>query len=188
MINKNYLQEEIIVQIKEAFSENEFVRLEGFLDEDEYNDLNEKINRGNGKLAKIPDRYSYSLIDNREAESVVNSSKFKEFLFRIIGKKFGKTKLSVKRFGWKDYTLVHDDEAGKEETRFFFIIADKWDSAFGGQIVYLTENGLGNPLVFPIAGNSFCIIRKRKDMHSFVKYVNNLAGKRSFVVVEGKIN
>ncbi len=183
MINKNYTDKEIVMQIKDAFDENGFVKLESFFDDD----LNEKINGVKGKIAKIPDRYSYTMIDDITFENIFNGDKFKEFLGDVIGKKVGKINLKVKKFSWKDYTLVHDDEAGKEETRFFFIIAYKWENEFGGQIVYITENGLGNPLVFPIVGNSFCIIRKRKDMHSFVKYVNNLAGKNSFVVVEGKV-
>lgn len=184
MINKSYTDKEILVQIKDAFSENGFVRLESFINENEYGEISNKIECANSELKKVPDRYSYSLIDNIEVEGAFNSNMFKEFLSKLIGKKIGKISLKVKRFGWKDYTLVHDDEAGKEENRFFFVIADRWNVEWGGQVVYLTKNGLGSPLVFPIAGNSFCIIRKKKDMHSFVKYVNNLAGKNSFVVVE----
>ncbi|MEK6910914.1 MAG: hypothetical protein AABW82_04005 [Nanoarchaeota archaeon] len=187
MINKSYTDKEIVVQIKDAFSENGFVRLESFIDVNEYGNLNSRINDEEGEIAKIPDRYSYSLIDNLEVEGLFASDKFNEFLGKVIGKKVGKMTLSVKRFGWKDYTLVHDDEAGKEEIRFFFILTDKWNVEWGGNIVYLTDDGEGQPIVFPITGNSFCIVKKRKDMHSFVKYVNNLAGKNSFVVVEGKI-
>ena len=35
---------------------------------------------------------------------------------------------------------------------------------------------------------SFVIINKRKDMLSFMKYINNHAAKDSIIVVEGKIN
>ncbi|MDO8564279.1 MAG: 2OG-Fe(II) oxygenase family protein [Nanoarchaeota archaeon] len=185
MINKMYLDDGVIDQIADAFTQQGFIRLEKFLNEKEYIYFINSLNSADSKIEKVPDRYSYSLIECDEI--IFGSVGFKELLSKVVGKKVGKMTLSVKRFGWKDYTLVHDDEAGKEEMRFFFILADKWNVEWGGNVVYMAEDGLGNPIIFPITGNSLCIVKKKKDMHSFVKYVNNLAGKNSFVVVEGKI-
>lgn len=185
MINKTYADKGVVAQIADALAQQGFIRLEDFLNRKHYLELFNSLHSLDSEVKKVPDRYSYGLIECKD--SIFSSISFRDFLSKVIGKKIKEFDLSVKKFEWKNYTLMHDDESGKEEMRFFFILANKWDSKFGGDIVYLTEDGLGNPIVFPITGNSLCIINKKRDMHSFVKYVNNLVRDSSFILIEGKI-
>ncbi len=185
MISPAYLTESTQQEIALAFKRNGFIRLDQFFEGRSYLAFSQPLWDASGKAIVIPDRHSYTLLPPSLASTPFMTPSFKKFLSTLVGKKITTITLTVQRFGWKDYTLVHDDEVGKEELRFFFLISGKWEVERGGILTYLTQNGEGEPLFFPITGNSFCIIRQRKDMHSFVKYVNHHAGKEKFIVVAG---
>lgn len=43
-------------------------------------------------------------------------------------------------------------------------------------------------LFFPLESNTFSLISFEKGMHPFVQYINHLAGKESFLLVEGIVS
>ena len=164
------------------YLDKKMLRLDGFFSNGFYKSIFEGIKRVNGERIKIAGRHSYEKLDVMKINEIFKNKEFVNFINLISCENFNDYEINVKRFRQGDYTLVHDYIAGKG-IEFLFILADKWDDKYGGYVVY-TDNK-SKSMIFSIKGNSFILINKR-DVGRFVKYVNHLAGKRSFVLVEGR--
>ena len=164
-----------------SYLDNGMTRLDGFFNEDFYKEIFEKLRRNYGERVKLADRHSYEKLDAVELKGIFKDKEFLNFINLISCENFNNCEINVRRFGWGDYTLLHDSFVRKG-MEFLLIFADKWDDKFGGYIVY-TDNE-EKSFIFSIKGNSFILINK-KGMRRFVKYVNHLAGKKNFFLVEG---
>ena len=116
-------------------------------------------------------------------EKLFLSKDFLDFVNFICGKKYRKCSVWINEFQHKDYTLLEAFGQDREGDEFFVIFSDSWDDLFGGQIIYKTDD---DSFIFSINGNSFVLINKKKDMARFLKYINHLAGKKRFYVVDGR--
>ncbi len=177
MINKLYLTGKIIMEMKKFFSDNGFLVLNDFFEKSAYSQMKKELSLTEGVTKKVPDKYSYEELSAGIDETTKN------FVAEIVGKS-KKFKVDAKRFRHRDYTLIHD-EMNQQGCEFFIFICDTWKNDWGGMRVYADSSGKQDSLIFPPNGNCFCIVDKKKGWNSFFKYVNNRAGKRSFVVLEG---
>lgn len=177
MINKVYLDENVLKSMGEFFSENGFLVLSDFFEKECYEQTETSL-ESSGERKIIPDKYSYGELESAESEEVHS------FIRKIAGEEDLKFKTEVKKFGHRDFTLLHDSETVGERYEFFIFVCDEWDSEWGGMKVY-ADSSDSDPLVFLPIGNTFCLVRKGEDMGSFIKYINNHAGENKFVLVEG---
>lgn len=184
MINQAYLTNAVIKQMKEAFASQGVLKLNDFFDNPFYLNFSQKLWKAESEHTEIPDKYSYNKINNGILRGLFSDESFFELLNKILGKKAKKVEINIRKFGHKNYTLLHDEEIIDRDTEFFFIISGKWEANWGGNKVY--SSGEGEALVFLPEGNVFCLINSR-NRQSFVKYINHHAGKESFILIEGKI-
>ena len=166
-----------------SYLDNGLIRLDEFFNEDFYKDIFKRLRRNYGERVKLADRYSYEKLDVMELDKIFNDKEFLNFINLISCENFNNCEINVKKFGVENYTLLHDS-TGRKRMEFLLIFVDKWDDKFGGYIVY-TDNE-EKSLIFSVKGNSFILINK-KGMKRFVKYVNHLAGKKNFFLVEGRL-
>lgn len=183
-MHEAYARQEVLAQLAQAFEEQGIVRLEQFLTDKDYLAFARQLWDAKGKIKQVPDQYAFTTLSSKLASFLFTHAEFRAFLERVLGKKSIRA-FSVRKFGWKNYTLIHDEHTSKEQIRFFFCVAGEWDAHWGGTLTYLTGDGEGTSLFFPVTGNCLCIIRETQDMHSFIKYINHHAGKEQFIVVEG---
>lgn len=187
MINPVYLKKEIGLEMNKVFKNEGVIKLSDFLNSENYLNLSLKLWNAKGRRVLIPDKCSFEELQERSVKEFVSSKDFTNLINKIIGKEARVDEIIVKRMGWRDFTLIHDEEKEinkEEKIEFFFFISGKWDSKCGGSKIY---NHDGKTLVFSPESNSLCIIKKKRDMNSFIKYINHFAGKEKFIVVEGRI-
>ena len=182
LVNDIYLNAAVVKQMKTAFKNTGVLRLDSFFNELKYKAIFDLFDSINGKKKKIADRFSFEEMNAHKIKKMFASKEFISFISSIIGKKFYKIKVEVRRFRHRDYTLVHDFNSRGIE--FFMFFSKGWSDKLGGQLVYRDVDG--KSLIFNVRGDSFVLINSR-SYRKFVKYVNHLAGKRSFVLIEGKI-
>ena len=184
MINKIYLSEKTISKVREELRKKTFVLLDDFFDENFYFLLKSEILRKKFSKKKIPDQYSFSGAENcRKFEKIFLSPQFLEFLEETFDLKIKKIEFSMRKFQRGDYTLLHDSEKSNDGKEFIFFISDFWDAGFGGNVFYLGKK----PLIVQPRGNRLFVIRRNKSRR-FVKYLNSRCDKKSFVLVQGRIN
>ena len=170
--------------MKTSYLQKGVLKLDGFLKDSVYNELIKLILDIKGEQVKIPDRCSYQEMGDLSGVGKLFSSKeFLSFVSIITGKSFSNVDLNIRKFENGDYTLLHDSDKIHNRTEFFFIFADKWNAEWGGQIVYtdLDERSF----IFPVDWNCFCLINRDDELGRFVKYINHLAGKKCFILIEG---
>ena len=190
VINKDYLQEGTIKNIKKQFELNKnipSVHLHQFLEKKFYMKVKKELQQESWK--RLTDILAYSYENARISPSLAklfHDPAFLKFLSFILCKKARRVDASCYSFGWKDYTVLHD--LGKEKAGFDIVLdfSDTWDSLWDGSLVYTESKGEG--LIVPASGNSLLLVQ-RKNIHirKFLKYVNHYAGKNKRVLVMGKI-
>ncbi len=183
-VNGVYMNEEVVGQMKESYSQSGVIKLERFLKPEVYSELFNLVKDIRGDHVKIADRYSYEeLGDLSGVGKLFNSNDFSEFISKISGKRFDEVNVNILGFKHRDYTLLHDSEDNREGMEFMFVFADKWKKEWGGYITY-TDNE-EKSYIFEPEGNCFILIDK-KGIVGFVKYINNLAKNEKFILVWGK--
>ena len=183
-LNGMYINEEVVMQMKESYSQNRMIKLESFLKPEGYKELFNLIKDIKGEKVKIADRYSYEeLGDLSGVGKFFNSRDFSEFISKISGEVINGVNVNILGFKHRDYTLLHDSEDDREGMEFMFVFADKWKKEWGGYMTY-TDNE-AKSYIFEPEGNCFILIDKN-GMGSFVKYINNLAKDERFILVWGK--
>ncbi len=184
-VNDIYLNPETLQQARASYEKSAHgsLRLHSLLKPAVYHKIETKAMKMKGKQVKIPDRFSYSEVKMKELENFFSSREFISLISFIAGRKIKKAGISTKKFGHRNYTLLHDSEQMKPSIDIFFDIIPIWDSNWGGSIVY---RNAGQELfrMLPVA-NSLTIVDRKKRMYRFVEYVNHKAGKNAQIVVEG---
>ena len=184
-INEIYLNKEIIKQVRENFRQSEeIIVLTEFLKKRECEKIKKRARKLSGEKIIIPDKFSYFKICDKEVNEIFNSDEFLKFISGIITKGVKVKETSIRKFGHRDYTLLHDDSNTQEGYEFFFFISDNWSHSFGGCKVYVDTQGKKDSLIFIPENNKFCLI-KCKNRRGFMKYVNHLAEDREIILVEG---
>lgn len=185
-VNESYLDLRVLEEMKKSYFNNgKVLRLEGFLKEEVYRELVKLLGDIEGEHIKIANKYSYQSFNSLSGvEKLFLSKEFFDFANAISGENFERCELKIRKFGNKDYTLLHDSESEGNGIEFLYVFSGEWDESFGGQIVYTDNEENGRTLVFSIKENSFVLINSR-CLRNFVKYVNHLAEKKSFILISG---
>lgn len=186
MLNESYLARDVKEELIAAFEEQGFVRLAHFLELEVLMPLAQQLWRGKGKQVSQPNLHSFLAIPvSSRAKRVLGGPLMKGFLGSVLGRKVRKIQLSVRRFGPGDFTLLHDSRKVRG-VHFYYILSGKWDPAWGGTLT--VQRARAHPLFFPIEGNTLSLLSCENGMHPFVQYVNHLAGKESFILIEGIVS
>ncbi|MEK6889204.1 MAG: hypothetical protein AABW80_03805 [Nanoarchaeota archaeon] len=185
-LNDRYASEKMYKEMGEHFKANKekALKLNEFLKEDSYGGLKELLER-DAEKKKIANRFSFEEMGiDKKIECIFADLDFLDFAGAVVGRKIKKGEIKVKRFKHRDYTLLHDSDDVKPGIVFFFFICSGWNGEYGGEKVYL---GGKQPLICMPEPNTFYLLKKQEGVREFVRYVNNLAGKNAFIIVEGKL-
>ena len=179
MIKQIYLQD--LKKLKEAFySDKEFSHLIlfDFLEDEFYRHLKDRIDQLQFKKDKQPLTHSFSKAEAGELLiELIESVNFKILINAITNKNIDRKNIFVYNLTWEDYTILNDQK--KEDGGFDIIIdfTNYWDKSYGGSLIYV--NGNGDYLKIPTKKNTFSIVKRKKGVNRFIKYVNNHAKDRS---------
>lgn len=184
MVADMYRVPQTIKALSNALRTDGFVQLDHFVPDEQYLEL-ANYAWGNGKQVLRADQHSYAEVSPALFQQVFSSTEMKEWLGHIVGNKVQKVSLSVRQFSHRDFTLVHDVQEGGK-AGFFFIFAGMWDVAWGGTLT--VNRGALPALEVGLKGNRLFLMRSRAGWHPFVQYVNHLAGKERFVIVQGIVS
>ena len=184
MINEVYLNSDIERQMRESYNDNGFIVISDFLKKGHYNEVKKLVKIFKFRKECAPNLFSYS--ETREKFDFFAGKKFLEFIGKIVGMRLTKVSCDIRKFTHRDYTLIHDaDSINSDRIEFFYFILNKWENDWGGMKYYFSH---GEANFFIPLGNALCIVLRKKGTQSFVKYVNNLVGKKEFVIVSGSIS
>lgn len=179
MINKIYTNMQTLKEMSSAFKMQGGILVLGeFLDRSGNKHMLD-FQKKKGKQLFRGDLFSYESIDG---ETFISSREFQEFVEMIVGKKLKLTERANRKFKHKDFTLIHDEAKQNKRIVAIYTSTKNWNGGWGGQSVF--TKGDGNPFIFPVANNSLIIIECKKEDYEFTKYINNKAGKNSFLQVK----
>ncbi len=182
-MNSYYLDKGNLKIIRGNFLEKGMIRLDGFVEENLYERLKREIEKEKFIHEKIATKFSYSACKLPAlAREILDSPELRFIVQNIYRKKLGKLNLEVRKFGHRDYTLIHDSILKKDTLEFIFFVCEQWNPKWGGNKVYVKKE---KSYVFPPRGNSFVLVENKKELKGFVQYVNHLSKKNKFTAVEG---
>ena len=187
-LNALYLDTNNIQKMEQAYVDSVMgsLRLHSFLNDRRFVELEKYVYKSSGKHEKIADRFSYTTLPfPKELEQFFSSPEFLSLLSFITKKKFKTCEISVKKFGHRDYTLLHDSERLKLGFEFFLDINPMWNPVWGGSLIY--RDAKEELFRVPPAANAFTLVNRQKGMHRFVEYVNVKSGNNVRIIVEGKL-
>lgn len=188
-LNPAYLDTNTIPKMQEAFKESPLksIRLNHFLNDRSYVKTEISVHKAKAKHAKIADRFSYSdVVIPKQVATFFTSKEFLRLISVITGKKLKRCELSIKKFGHRDYTLLHDSEALKPGLEFFFDINPVWNPAWGGSLVY--RDAQEELFRLHPTANALTIVNRKKGMFRFLEYVNVKSGQNVRIVVQGLLS
>ena len=189
MINNSYLNEQTIKKIRGLFfSDKVFpsIKLQNFFDKRLYDETMKEILNSKYKKMIKPMQHSYSVSKTpKTLAQFINSEQFKNYISEITGKKIKNINGSMYKFGWKDYTLLHDENTQKENFDFILDFAGSWDDRAGGRLIY--TDGKGNYNYIPSSDNTLTIVHRKNDFQKFVQYINHYAGNNKRYLFIGLI-
>jgi hypothetical protein len=185
MLQETYLLPDTKEQLRLAWQSDGFVQIDHLLSVEDYIRL-AKCAWGKGKQVERPDQYSYSLVPSAPLHTAFSGSVMSGWLGSLLGGKVRVKDISVRHFRHGDYTLLHDTQRSVGVAQFFFIFSGMWDPAWGGGLTVHRDQA--SPLQVSLKGNRFFLVRSRAEWKPFVHYVNHLAGKETFVIVQGTVS
>lgn len=175
LTNQVYLAEETITAMRDEFLKNGFIQLSDFLTQSFFSQCLASVQKSSFTKKYVPDRFSFSEAKiPAEISKLLTSKQFADFVSSIVGKKLSLKNLKILSFSHKDYTLLHDNLKGYSGFDLVFDF-NTIDESCGGFTSYV-RNGQEVVRIVPIA-NALTLIKRRKDMLSFVKYVNHRSEK-----------
>lgn len=183
MINQNYLNKGNLKIIKKEFHKSKMIRLDSLLKKNSYEKLKREIQQEKFVHEKIATKFSYSKCKLPTlAREVFDSPELKFIVQNIVGGRLGKINLELKKFKHKDYTIIHDSGIKQNQLEFFFFVCNLWNQKWGGNKIYIKK---GKSYIFPPRENSFILIQNQRNAKDFIQYVNHLAKKNYFYIIEG---
>ncbi len=182
-INKAYMRTDLLHDVRKAFtiSNPQSIQLHAFLADDALKKVKTAVNKLSFTRNYVPDLHCYD-----EAKRIPKElrSVFAEItaLVQFIAKKKLKCKeLTIRKFGKKQYTVLHDAYKEKPGVDVMLDLTPAWHPAAGGAMVY-TRKGSGVLTIAP-AYNTFSIVQRTKSMMRFVKYVNHHAENKRVLIL-----
>ena len=179
MIEKNYLEESAIRQIKEQYNNNTFMKsisLYGYF-EDVF--LKKIIDGIDDELFEK----DHSLMTHRRyksrfkklGEGLLNNHDFLRLIEEICEIKLEKYSVDYELHRYKigDYKILSDENDRKKGIELIIDLTPLWDDGNGGYLIY--ANGDGEFYEIPSSYGSLTIVEREKNLQYFVKYVNHYA-------------
>jgi hypothetical protein len=185
MFAEQYLLPDMKEQIRLAWQGEGYIQLDHVLDVQTYLKLG-KLAWGKGKQVERADRFSYGLVSPSALHKAFSTEPFTSWVGSLLGGNVKKSDVKVMQYGWKDFTLLHDSDNMEGVATFFFIFAGIWDPSWGGTLHLHREKHPA--LEVGLKGNRLFLVRSRDDWRPFIQYVNHLAGKETFVIVQGTVS
>ena len=117
--------------------------------------------------------------------ALLKSTELLTLVSRTIGKTVKQIDGTLFCLGAGDYTLLPDEKGlvRKAGINLIFEFTPRWNSAWGGAIIYRTDEGEARTILAP--ANSLTIIELRKDVQHYVKYINHHAGAHKKIFILG---
>ena len=154
----------------QTFGKEGFVILRDFFTKEEYKELRNKI----------------AELDFKKDVNIVHHS-YSQAEFSFKDDFFGNLKCKTYLFTWKDYQILHDKFVEEPGIDVIIDLTDHWNAQWGGVVTYVDGSG-DYTEILPLA-NSVAIVKRKKGMNRFVRYVNHYAkGKRILLVCKFKEN
>lgn len=178
-INRVYLEQNVIEQIKDAFYSNPNfgnIRLQKFISEESFSQLKRMVTDCAFKRLETPLESSYAVASiTPQLQRLIEESDLLHFVNLISEKSFKKVELKLIQLSWKDFHMLLDTQKKEKKDVFEFVIdlSSQWSDEWGGIVVYADNKG--ETLEIPSAQNSIVVIEKKPDVRSFIKYVNHYA-------------
>ena len=179
MIEKNYLEEKAIKQIKEQYDNNKFMKsisLYGFFEDvflgriiDEID--NELFEKDHSLMTHRRYKASFEKLGNR----VLENGDFLKLIEEICEIKLEKYSIHYELHRYKigDYKILSDGDNNKKGIELIIDLTPVWDDENGGYLIY--TNGDGEFYEIPSSYGSLTIVEREKNLQYFVKYVNHYA-------------
>lgn len=179
MIEKNYLEEKAIKQIKEQYDNNKFMKsisLYGFFEDvflgriiDEID--NELFEKDHSLMTHRRYKASFEKLGNR----ILENGDFLKLIEEICEIKLEKYSIHYELHRYKigDYKILSDEDNNKKGIELIIDLTPVWDDENGGYLIY--TNGDGDFYEIPSSYGSLTIVERQKDLQYFVKYVNHYA-------------
>lgn len=179
MIEKNYLEEKAIKQIKQQYDNNKFMKsisLYGFFEDvflgriiDEID--NELFEKDHSLMTHRRYKASFEKLGNR----VLENGDFLKLIEEICEIKLEKYSIHYELHRYKigDYKILSDGDNNKKGIELIIDLTPLWDDENGGYLIY--TNGDGEFYEIPSSYGSLTIVEREKNLQYFVKYVNHYA-------------
>lgn len=190
MIEKIYqsaeTQKQMHVYLKSAPAES--IVLTNIFEKETYEAIQKIIQTGTFTHVKIPDKYSYALLNAEkilELNNILQNPEWASLLEAMIGKKIRSQTLKVKRFAHKDYTLIHDEQIKQHPYEFcIWICTNPWSPEWGGNKIYEKNE---QAYTFSPINNTLALMKNNKHDHDFIQYINHTAKQSTYILIEGEI-
>ena len=179
MIEKNYLEEKAIKQIKQQYDNNKFMKsisLYGFFEDvflsriiDEID--NELFEKDHSLMTHRRYKASFEKLGNR----ILENGDFLKLIEEICEIKLEKYSIHYELHRYKigDYKILSDGDNNKKGIELIIDLTPVWDDENGGYLIY--TNGDGEFYEIPSSYGSLTIVEREKNLQYFVKYVNHYA-------------
>ena len=179
MIEKNYLEEKAIKQIKQQYDNNKFMKsisLYGFFEDvflgriiDEID--NELFEKDHSLMTHRRYKASFEKLGDR----ILENGDFLKLIEEICEIKLEKYSIHYELHRYKigDYKILSDDDNNKKGIELIIDLTPVWDDENGGYLIY--TNGDGDFYEIPSSYGSLTIVEREKNLQYFVKYVNHYA-------------
>jgi|SRR3989344_1005157 len=173
-INPLYTKKEFLEKINKVFHSSDWLpsaKIKQFFIPSFYRKLKNIISRINYRPIKKQMHYQYSkALMTKGLNGVFNSEEFLDFVSRIINSKVKAINGEIRRFTWEDHTLLHDKDGEKPGFDIIFEFTENWQGSYGGYTVY--TDGQGNSSIIYPEPNTLLIVKRKKGVQKFVKYLN----------------
>lgn len=165
----------MIAAIKKAYAANkdlQLVALGEFFTPTAFRTTQKELSKG-WTTIDIPDQESHDI-----HKSIALSKDIAAFAKEITGKK--PLTHVPRRFKHRSFTLMHDEKPEPAGV-LAFLFLDNWNTEWGGEFV-LYKKGQALARFTPQA-NTLLLVERKKGVHSFIRYVNHHAKKKSFRIL-----
>ena len=185
-VNPLYRQRKIQEQMRAHYrAGGNLIYLPDFFTSEAYAVLSRDLQKVKGSHERVADRFSYTPLHFKALWRFFSSREFALWIQTLTGAKVNKVTITIRRYGHRDYRLLHDGEQTGARLEFCFLFLKRWDAHWGGHLSYVDEER--KPRLLPLQGNGLLLIDKPRTTGSFVQYINHHAGNNVFVLVEGSI-
>ena len=179
MIEKNYLEEKAIKQIKEQYNNNKFMKsisLYGFFEDVFLNRIIDEIdNELFEKDHSLMTHRRYKASFEKLGDRILENGDFLKLIEEICEIKLEKYSIHYELHRYKigDYKILSDGDNNKKGIELIIDLTPVWDDENGGYLIY--TNGDGEFYEIPSSYGSLTIVEREKNLQYFVKYVNHYA-------------